>query len=86
MPRSIILQQPLDVIEFDLRTLRIAETAPQLFENAPDALDIDLAGNLDREILADVAAAQWPPQRIALIAAALLSAWTITWAIALAFA
>ena len=30
---SIILQQPLDVIEFDLRAGRIGETAAQFFED-----------------------------------------------------
>src|SRR6185437_1884809 len=69
--RSVILEQPLDVIEFDLRPRRIGETAAQLFKNAADPLHIDLAGNLDARIIAELPAMQRPPQRVGLIVAAL---------------
>jgi hypothetical protein len=42
----IILQQPLDVIEFDLRALRIGKAAAQFFQNPAHPLHIDLAGIL----------------------------------------
>ena len=61
---SIILQQPLDVIELDLRPRRIGETAAQLLENAADALDVDLAGNLLREIVDVAGVRQRPAERI----------------------
>ncbi len=50
----IILQQPLDVIEFDLRTLRIGEPAAQFFQNPANPLHIDFAGNLDRQVVAEI--------------------------------
>ena len=62
--RSIILQQPLDVVEFDLRTGRIGEAAAQFFEDPAHALDVDFAGDLHRQIVAEFAAAQRPSERI----------------------
>src|SRR3984957_9634620 len=83
---SIILQQPLDVIEFDLRAGGIGEAAAQFFEDAAHPLHVDLAGDLDREVVAEFAPVQRPSQRIALIAAALLPAGAIAGAVALAVA
>jgi hypothetical protein len=42
----IILQQPLEVIEFNLRALRIGKTAAEFFQNPAHPLHIDFAGNL----------------------------------------
>src|SRR5471030_2159087 len=80
---SIILQQPLDVIEFDLRALRVGEPAAQFFQDAPHPLHVDLAGNLHRQIVAEFAPVQRPPQGIALVTAALLAAGAIARAVAL---
>ena len=44
---SIILQQPLDVIELELRAEALAEALAQLFEDAAGALHVDLARHLD---------------------------------------
>src|SRR6266567_6709741 len=82
----IILQQPLDVIEFDLRALRIGEAAAKFFQNPAHPLHIDFAGNLHRQIVAEFASMQRPPERIVTIAAALLPASAITRAIALSLA
>src|SRR4029077_3991020 len=79
---SIILQQPLDVVELDLRPRRIGEAAAELFEDTPDPLHVDLAGNLHRQIVAIFAAAQRTSERIGLVAAALLPADTIPRAVA----
>src|SRR5512145_967995 len=49
--RSIILQQPLDVIELDLRAGRIGQAAAQFFEDAAHPLHVDLAGDLHRVIV-----------------------------------
>src|SRR5436190_12029018 len=75
--RSIILQQPLDVVEFDLRAVGIGEAAAELFEDAADALDVDLAGDLHREVVAEFATAQRTAERIGLVAAALLAAGAV---------
>src|SRR3569832_1906485 len=53
---SIVLQEPLEIIELDLRTLRVAQTAAKLFQNPPPPLHIDLTGNLHRQIVAVVLA------------------------------
>ena len=84
----VILQQPLEVIELDLRTLRVGEAAAQFFQNPAHPLDVDLAGDLHREIVAEFAPMQRPSQRVGLIAAALLPAGAIagTLALPLAFA
>src|SRR3954454_3597312 len=84
--RSIVLQQPLDVVELELRAGGVAEAAAQLFEDAADALHVDLAGDFHGEVVAEVAAAQRPAQRIAIAAAALLTAGAVAGAIVLAVA
>ena len=81
---SIILQEPLDVIEFDLRAVGVGQAPAQLFEDAADALDVDLAGDLDRVVVAEFAAVQRTAERIRLIAAALLAASTVAGAVLLA--
>ncbi|OKO73931.1 hypothetical protein AC629_36005 [Bradyrhizobium sp. NAS80.1] len=72
-----ILQQSLDIVELDLRARGIAEAAAQLFEDAADALGVDLSGDLDRVVVAELAAVKRPTERIGLIAAALLAAGPI---------
>src|ERR1700679_1694952 len=79
----IILQQALEVVEFDLRALRIGEAAAEFFENPAHPLDVDFAGNLHRQIVAIFAPVQRPSERIALVAAALLAAGAIAGTIAL---
>src|SRR3954451_4800090 len=80
---SIILQQPLDVIEFDLRAQRIAETAAQLFQNPAHPLHVDFAGNLHRQIVAELSAAQRPAKLLPAAAAAVLPAGAMAGAIVL---
>src|SRR4030088_1058399 len=82
----IILQQPLDVIELDLGPLRIGEAAAQFFQNAAHPLDIDLAGNLHRQIVTVFAPAQRPPERIVGVGAALLPPRAVARAVTLTFA
>src|ERR1700730_17973257 len=81
-----MLEQPLDVIELDLRALRIGQAAAELFENPAHPLHIDFAGNFYRQVVAELAPVQRPPQGIALVAAALLSAGAIAWTVALSVA
>jgi len=45
--RLIILQQPLEIIELDLRTLRIGEAAAQFFQDPAHPLHVDFARNFD---------------------------------------
>src|SRR5260370_24563229 len=59
-----IPQQPLDIFELELRTEVLAEAPAQFLENAPRALHIDLARHLDRSIVARVAPAQVPRERV----------------------
>src|SRR5262249_33077410 len=68
---------PLDVVELDLRTVGIGEAPAELFEDAADAIDVDLAGDLHREVVAEFAAAQRTAERIGLVAAALLAAGAV---------
>src|SRR5579859_4808637 len=56
----IILQQPLDVVELDLRPRRIGEALAQLFEDAADLLHVDLARDHLRELVIFMRA-QRPP-------------------------
>src|SRR5580692_8376044 len=84
--RSIVLEQPLEVIELDLRTLRVGKTPAKLFENPAHPLHIDLAGNLHRQIVAEILAMQGPSQGIALAAVALLPAGPLAGPIALTVA
>ena len=79
--RSVILQQPLDIIEFDLRTRRIGQAAAEFFQDPAHPLHVDLAGNLHRQIVAEFAAVQRPAQRIGLVATALLPPGTRAWAV-----
>src|SRR5688572_33430255 len=64
---SKILQQPLDIIELELRPQRIGEALAQLFQNAPRALHVDLARHLHGDVVAIVAPAQRPAERIGVI-------------------
>src|SRR6266446_6715277 len=66
-----IPQQPLDVVELELRAEVLAEAPAQFFQNAPRALHVDLARHLDRGVVAVLTPAQGPPERIGL----LLGAW-----------
>src|SRR5437899_4489594 len=78
----IILQQPLDIIEFDLRALRIGERAAEFFQNAANPLHIDFAGDLHRVLIAVFVPVQRPSERIGTIGTALLPADAIAGAIA----
>src|SRR3954466_9511133 len=81
---SKILQQPLDVVEFDLRARAIPQAAAEGLEDATDALGVDLAGDLDRVVVAQIAAVKGATERIGLlIAAALLTAGPVAGTIAL---
>src|SRR4029077_6861666 len=81
--RSIILQQPLDVIELDLRAVRIAEAAAELFQNSARPLHVDFAGNHLRQFVAEFASAQRTSERIGLIAAILLTAHAVAGSVGL---
>src|SRR5712691_363935 len=59
-----VLQQPLQIIEFEPRPVRIAEPAAQFLEHAPRPLYVDLARHLDGEILAVFARAHRAAQRV----------------------
>src|SRR5215470_11923477 len=69
---SEILQQPLDVVELELRAEALAEAAAQLLENAACALHVDLARHLDGGVVAVVAAAQRPAERVGILVGARL--------------
>src|SRR5262245_31111459 len=62
-----IPQQPLDVVQLELRAEVLAEAAAQFFQNAPRALHVDLARHLDRGVVAVFTPAQGPPERIGLL-------------------
>src|SRR5260370_17079868 len=62
-----IPQQPLDVVELELRAEVLAEAPAQFFQNAPRALHVDLARYLDRGVVAVFTPAQGPPERIGLL-------------------
>src|SRR5215467_12997086 len=64
---SEIPQQSLDILQLELRTEVLAEAPPQFFENATRALHVNLAGHLDRGVVAIVAPAQGPAQRVGLL-------------------
>src|SRR2546425_10278352 len=81
-PRSIILQEPLDVIELDLRTGRIGEPPAQFFQNPTDPLHVDFAGDLDREIVGEFVVAHRPAERIGAVLRALLAAPRVARAVA----
>src|ERR1700737_5318375 len=84
--RLIILEQSLDIIEFDLRALRVGETAAQFFEDPAYPLHVDLAGDLHGIIVGVFVAVQRPSERIVQIAVALLAAHAVTRAVALSVA
>src|ERR1044072_8169399 len=63
----VILQTPLGIVEPDRRRVGIGEAAAQLLEDAADALHVDLAGNLDRVVVAEFAAVQGTSERIGLV-------------------
>ena len=62
-----ILQQPLDIFEFKLRTESLTEAASQFLENAARALRVDLARHLDGDVIAIVATAQRTAERVGLL-------------------
>src|SRR5262245_1932014 len=62
-----IPQQPLDVVELELGAEVLAEAPAQFFQNAPRALHVDLAWHLDRRVVAVVAPAQGPAERIGIL-------------------
>src|SRR5271169_2612688 len=71
--RSIILQQPLDVVELLLRAQHVAEAAAQFLDDAARALHVDLAGYFDRVVVAVVAPAQRTAERVGLLLRARLA-------------
>src|SRR5436309_14505769 len=71
--RSIVFQQPLDVIELELRAEALAEALAQLLENAACPLHVDLARHLDRGVVAVIAAAQRTAERIGILVGARLT-------------
>src|SRR5439155_2592830 len=80
--RSIILQQPLDVIEFDLGTGRIGQAAAQFFEDPAHPLHVDLAGDFHGIIVGEFVVAHRPAERMGRIGRALLAASRIAGAVA----
>src|SRR5579884_1767329 len=68
---SIILQQPLDVIELFLRPADLAIPLAQFLDDAASALHVDLARHFDVVVVAVFAAAQRPAQRIGILVGAL---------------
>ena len=62
-----ILQEPLQIVELDLRPRGVAQTAAEFLEDAASALHVDLARHLHRSVVAVIAAAQGPTQRIGLL-------------------
>src|SRR3984893_13890303 len=84
--RLIILEQSLDIIEFDLRALRVGETAAQFFQDPAHPLHVYLAGDLHGIIVGVFVAVQRPSERIVQIAVALLAAHAVTRAVALSVA
>ena len=67
--RSIILQQPLDVIEFDLRAGRVGETAAQFFQDPAHPLHVDLAGDFHRIVVVELVVTHRPASGSLLLAA-----------------
>src|SRR5262249_35915035 len=84
--RSVILQEPLDVIELDLGPRRIAETAAQFLQDAAHPLHVDFARDHLRQLVADIVGAQRTPERIGAVGAGLLAAHALARTIALPFA
>src|SRR6516225_4807439 len=71
--KSIILQQPLDVIELFLRPGEVAKTLAQFLDDAAGALHVDLAWNFHGGVIAIFAPAQWPAERIGVLLRARLA-------------
>src|SRR5438552_10003201 len=71
--RSEALQQPLDIFELQLRPEVLAEATAQLFEDAARALHVDLARHLDGDVVAVIAPAQRPSERVGLLLGARLA-------------
>src|SRR5262249_12813868 len=74
VPCSEVLQKPLDIVELKLRPKAFAEAFAQLLQNAPRPLRVDLAGNLYSKIVAIVATAHWPSERIGVLLGTRLAA------------
>ena len=70
---SVILEQPLDIVELELRPHRIGKAAAQLLKNAAGALHVDFARHLDRFIPV-VATPHRPTERIGVLIGPLLGA------------
>src|SRR5580700_6089195 len=64
---SIILEQPLDVIEFLLRTADLTEALAQFLDDAAGALHVDLARHFHRGVIAVFMAAQRTAERIGVL-------------------
>src|SRR5208337_2537905 len=62
--RSIILEQPFDVIELFLRAQHVAKAAAQFLDDAAGALHVDLARHLHRIVVAVVVPAQRTAERV----------------------
>src|SRR3954452_16607803 len=74
---SIIPQQPLDIIELELRAEALAEAAAQLLDDAAGALHVDFAPDPYGGVVGGVAPAPQPGERVGLLLGALPSepAW-----------
>src|ERR1700751_3495076 len=59
------LQQPLDIIELDLRAEALSGAAPQFVENFASFLQGILVGNLDISPVQRAVVRHWPTERIA---------------------
>src|SRR6516225_8787093 len=70
---SIVLQQPLDVIELFLRAGKVAEALAQFLDDAAGALHVDLARHFYRRVVAVFAPAQRPAKRIGVLLRARLT-------------
>src|ERR1700682_4496747 len=77
-----VLQQPLQIIEFELRAVRIAEPAAQFLEHAARALHVDFARYLHREVVAIFARAHRTAQGVGALGGTRLVARWLTHAVA----
>src|SRR5258708_17845632 len=64
---SIILQQALDVVEFELWPERFAEATAKFLYDPARALRVDLARHLDGGVVAVIASAQRAAERVGLL-------------------
>src|SRR5262245_3692547 len=78
-PGSLPTQQPFDIVELELRALRIGEAPPQLLQHPCRALHVGLAaaGHLDRAI-GVAPRSRGPAERIMVLAIGLSAAGTLT--------